>query len=241
MSDNVYKLRDGSSIVKKANGKIRKHIPSKDAPAGKVLAFKSKKINDFNTLEPRITYNDAYLKYKNFVESKKTVSSKDDGLIIIEDTGNGGWRGSPFFVNDELVAKDHRQTIEFKRDPSGIVRDNEGEPLGILLRYESQSYTDGETTAEYEDSHLLHVAYLELEPWVSTVDRGRGIEYRLVKQELEKSLLVNPEGVDFLGVRVSVAEVNTAFAVELIQDNWRIDLDASQIGFNVFEKLIPKL
>ena len=239
MSDNVYKLGDGSSIIKGANGKIRKHIPSKDAPSGKVIAFKNKTINDFNTLEPRMTYDNAYLKYKDFVKSKKATSLKDDEFIIIEDTDNGDWKGSPYFVNHELVARDHRQAIEYKRDTSGIVRDNEGEPLGILLRYESPSYTDGETTVEYGDNHLLHVAYLELEPWVSPIDRGRGIEYRLIMQELENPLVVNPTGVDFLGTRVSVAEDNTALAVELLQENWTIDSSIETRGFNVFEKIIP--
>lgn len=235
MSDdnNVFKLSDGSSIVKKANGKIKAHIPSKKSP-GSLLLFPSRvKGSAKANSEPEISYEDARSKYQSTLETKREESNS---IFIVEEDFGREMVISPLFVNHDLIIKDYNQSVAYNRVPSGIIADIEGEPLGILLRFEDEAFV--ETT--YAGEKIL-VAQLEVEPWVPNIDRGRGIEYRFIIQELEKPSIVNTGQLDFFDVKVSVPEDNTAFAVELIRDGWEIGNTHKNENFNIFEKRIPVL
>ena len=234
MSDdnNVFKLPDGSSIIKKADGKIKAHIPSKKTP-NNLIPFPSRLKAPKDTLEPEISYEDAKAKYQSILDAKND-SAESDSIFIVEEDSDRELVISPLFLNHDLLAKDYNQSVAYNRDPSAVIADAEGEPLGILLRFEDEALAETASSGE-----KIYVASLEVEPWVPNIDRGRGIEYRFLLQELEKPSLVNTGKLDFFDVKISVPEDNTAFAIELIIDGWEVGLSPKNENFNVFEKRVP--
>ena len=231
MSDdnNIFKLPDGSSIIKNADGKIRAHIPSKKVPSN-IIAFPARLKSPKDTEEPVISYEDAKFKYQSILDAKN--DRETDSIFIVEEDLEREFIISPLFVNHDLIAKDYNQSVAYNRDQAGIVSDSEGEPLGILLRFEDEVFVETNPLGE-----TVHIASLEVEPWVPNIDRGRGIEYRFLLQELAKPSIINTGELDFFDVKISVPEDNAALAVELINDGREVSPKGD--NFNVFEKRIP--